>query len=431
MHITSIALPVMMGVRDLVQAVSRIQTFRSRVEPIEADVDDMYWELGKDTCMDIVRFAIRTARESRHEKVLTFAVHKGGDKTLDRLGGSTSDEHRILTEREVVDFVQWDLFHNTIAVIGRIILTQGKRGVPIGGHLAGLIAELWAIYAEHRAFATKSESRSEIQTAWQAGVGGLKLGKRVKVVLPGAEVFMCMHDASSHQLLGDIWASKKRHTIGLEDVQRAGLKGWWSPADSLLVWVTIENQDVPILGIVPWDSAPGGGTHHILHRTPRRDIERVRNFLSQLHPSDFLMGELGHKSTPAELQGPCVLLATFRNNIYIYIYIYIYIFLINIPESMSSNIKQIVMQLLKSMYGVPLKWEAHGPTVHVPAAHWWLSGNVKLGLIWGSVVHCDVFVLVCCAFCMLGNVHLMFLEVLDTHLVKVQGGGYFFWRRLS
>ena len=67
----------------------------------------------------------------------------------------------------------------------------------------------------------------------------------------------------------------------------------------------------------------------------------------------------------------------------------------------------------------------------VPAAHWWLSGNVKLGLIWGSVVHCDVFVLVCCAFCMLGNVHLMFLEVLDTHLVKVQGGGYFFWRQLS
>ena len=66
------------------------------------------------------------------------------------------------------------------------------------------------------------------------------------------------------------------------------------------------------------------------------------------------------------------------------------------------------------------------PPPHVAAAHWWLSGNVKLGLIWGSVVHCDVFVLVCCAFCMLGNVHLMFLEVLDTHLVKVQGGGYFF-----
>ena len=70
-------------------------------------------------------------------------------------------------------------------------------------------------------------------------------------------------------------------------------------------------------------------------------------------------------------------------------------------------------------------------TAFVPAAHWWVSGNVKLGLIGGSFVHCDVFVLVCCAFCMLGNVHSMFLEVLDTHLVKVQGGGFFFWRRLS
>ena len=65
-------------------------------------------------------------------------------------------------------------------------------------------------------------------------------------------------------------------------------------------------------------------------------------------------------------------------------------------------------------------------TYHIPAADWWLSGNAKLGLIWGSIVHCNVFVLVCCVFCMLGNVHLMFLEVLETHLVKVQEGGVLF-----
>ena len=41
-------------------------------------------------------------------------------------------------------------------------------------------------------------------------------------------------------------------------------------------------------------------------------------------------------------------------------------------------------------------------------------------------MHCDVFVLVCCAFCMLRHVHSMFLEVLDTHLVRVQGGGLLF-----
>ena len=48
-------------------------------------------------------------------------------------------------------------------------------------------------------------------------------------------------------------------------------------------------------------------------------------------------------------------------------------------------------------------------------------------LTWGSVMHCNVFVLVCCAFCMLSNMFLMFfLEDLDTHLVKNQGGGTFF-----
>ena len=53
---------------------------------------------------------------------------------------------------------------------------------------------------------------------------------------------------------------------------------------------------------------------------------------------------------------------------------------------------------------------------------------MKLGLIWGSIMHCDVFVLVCCAFCMLSNVFLMFLEDLDTHLVRLswEGGGTFF-----
>ena len=66
---------------------------------------------------------------------------------------------------------------------------------------------------------------------------------------------------------------------------------------------------------------------------------------------------------------------------------------------------------------------AGGPVVGVPAAHWWLSGNVKLGLVWGLVMHCDVSVLVCCVFYMLSNVFLMFLEDLNTHFVQVQGGG--------
>ena len=72
---------------------------------------------------------------------MTFALHKGGNKTLHRIGGSTSEEFRILTEEEILKFVHWDLFENTQVVCGPVILTQGKQGVPIGGHLAAHIAE--------------------------------------------------------------------------------------------------------------------------------------------------------------------------------------------------------------------------------------------------------------------------------------------------
>ena len=60
----------------------------------------------------------------------------------------------------------------------------------------------------------------------------------------------------------------------------------------------------------------------------------------------------------------------------------------------------------------------------LPAAHLWLNGDVKLRLIWGSLMHYGIFVLVCCAFCVLGNVLLTFLDELHLHLVKVEGGGF-------
>ena len=74
---------------------------------------------------------------------------------------------------------------------------------------------------------------------------------------------------------------------------------------------------MPILGVVPWDSAPGGRTNLIVQCTPRRDTERVRTFLSKFHPTEFFIGELGGTPTPSQIQGPCVMLARFRDNIYI------------------------------------------------------------------------------------------------------------------
>ena len=139
--LASLALPMMIGVRDLVCAVSKAQGLRSSVRPLEADVDDMFWELDKEVCLTAISHAMDVAKKTRREKRMVFALHKGGDKTLrlDRIGGSTSEEFRILTEEEVLKFVRWDLFENTLLVCGVVVLSQGKQGVPIGGHLAAHI----------------------------------------------------------------------------------------------------------------------------------------------------------------------------------------------------------------------------------------------------------------------------------------------------
>ena len=129
---------------------------------------------------------------------MVFALHKGGDKTPDRIGGSTSEEVRILTKEEVLKFVRWDLFENTLVVCGLVVLSQGKQGMPIGGHLAAHIAEFWAMYSEHMTFSAESEVRGQRQDSWQHRVDGLKLPERVSVVLPGAESLVCFHSGATH-----------------------------------------------------------------------------------------------------------------------------------------------------------------------------------------------------------------------------------------
>ena len=60
--LASLALPVMIGVRDLVCAVSKAQELRSSVRPLEADVDDMFWELDKEDCLTAILHAMELKR---------------------------------------------------------------------------------------------------------------------------------------------------------------------------------------------------------------------------------------------------------------------------------------------------------------------------------------------------------------------------------
>ena len=131
--------------------------------------------------------------------------------------------------------------------------------------------------------------------------------------------------------------------------------GCWSPADRLLAWVSVGGQDVPVLGVVPWDSAPGGRVQHIVKRTPKRDKYRVLDFLSQFLPMEFILGELGSKFSQSELRAPLVFLARIRDNVYI--------FLVNMTDALAAMVQPVILELLRSMYQVPLKWGEHGAAV--------------------------------------------------------------------
>ena len=211
------------------------------------------------------------------------------------------------------------------------------------------------MYAEHLTFSSESKERAQRQEEWRKGVESLKLSEPVTLVLPGADPLVCFRLGSTHQLFGDVWASRKRFLASTDQVQSRGLTSWWAPADRLLAWVTVGCVDIPIVGVVPWDSAPGGRVQHIVQRTPRRDKARVLVVLSQFAPMEFVMGNLGSRAPQPECASPVVFLARFRDNIYI--------FLINMPDALVEVVQPVVFQLLRSMYRVPLKREVHGATV--------------------------------------------------------------------
>ena len=126
-----------------------------------------------------------------------------------------------------------------------------------------------------------------------------------------------------------------------------GLSGCWSPADHLLAWVFVGGQNVPVLGVVLWDSAPGGCVQHIVKRTSRRDKSTVLDFRSQFSPMELIHGELGSKFPQSELCAPLVFLARFRD--------IVYIFLANMTDAVAPVIKPVIYELLWSMYQVALK----------------------------------------------------------------------------
>ena len=96
---------------------------------------DMFWHIPKSEVVPSLNSLFDLLERKKHGSAEFFSLHKSGEKTLDQLGTASSDDFRVLTRAELVDFVTGDLNCNTGLTLGPLLLRQGDRGVPIGGHL--------------------------------------------------------------------------------------------------------------------------------------------------------------------------------------------------------------------------------------------------------------------------------------------------------
>ena len=105
-----------------------------------------------------------------------------------------------------------------------------------------------------------------------------------------------------------------------------------------------------------WDGATGGRLETILRCTDFQNLRRVRSFSSRANLLDPLIGECSSCEVPSMELGPqMALLSSYRDNIYIG--------LANVSPNDLPMIKVFLSSFLKTVYGLPLKWEVHSEFV--------------------------------------------------------------------
>ena len=88
---TTIGFPLMPGTRESCQACIRLLSDTSSVTVCEQDMQDVHWEIRKEEVLHFFTWAISHVVTQSKSPVTFFALHKGGDKVLDKLGKGADD----------------------------------------------------------------------------------------------------------------------------------------------------------------------------------------------------------------------------------------------------------------------------------------------------------------------------------------------------
>ena len=347
---TTIGFPLMLGTRDFGRACIHLSPDTSRVKVCEQDMHDMYWKIPKEEVLQSFTWAVSHMGTQRKCPITFFAVHRGGDKILDRLRKGAEDMFWNIRVSFVLQYVKWELFMNTVFTLGPLIVEQGKAGVPIGGCLSAPKSEMWAIWKEHT---NLHGDTSSFQEAWQAEVNDQGFPD-IQVVVPGPSQFTPLMGQGDFVRFEGIWAHSGRAFApnkATQHVNTCPAAGFWVPSEQVIAWVSIARLEVPILYTTAWDGAALGRTESILRFSPKRDKRLLRDFFSQFTLADFVIHEVFSPPRHTACPIPCVLVARFKDNVPMAF--------VHVPVGMFETPKTILSTFLHSLYNIKLKWEPH------------------------------------------------------------------------
>ena len=122
-------------------------------------MDNMFWEIPQHEAVQSVTWAFDACRKGKND--VWFSLARGGEKALDRMGKASGTQFFLVSESAVRRFVEFDTRLNNLFTIGRVILAQATKCVPIGGFIFAQLAEIWAVWKEHKGFfATQGGARA-------------------------------------------------------------------------------------------------------------------------------------------------------------------------------------------------------------------------------------------------------------------------------
>ena len=130
----------------------------------ELDVADMFPSLPTRQVYNAVKSICRTIRKLQQKRTqsggLWFAVHHSV-RWLDRMGQGTSKDFTKISETELLSFLRFELFQNTVFIVGSRVYRQ-VRGVAIGGTASAQNASLYCMWREHQALKRPKRYRKRV-----------------------------------------------------------------------------------------------------------------------------------------------------------------------------------------------------------------------------------------------------------------------------